>query len=128
MADGAPQAGDPIARYATPRWWELRWVLAGLVLIGLVPLLWPALPPLTDLPGHMGRWHIAMTIGQSPALARYYAYAWAPVGNLGMDILVPALAHMLPFELAAKIGVMLIPAVTMAGLLWIAREAHGRVP
>ena len=109
-------------------WWERRRVLFGLVLVGLAPLLWPALPPLTDLPGHMGRWHIAMTIGKSAALAHYYAFAWAPVGNLGMDILVPALAAVLPFELAAKIGVMLIPAITMAGLLWTAREAHGRVP
>jgi len=109
-------------------WWERRNVLFGLVLIGLVPLLWPALPPLTDLPGHMGRWHIAMTIGKSAALAHYYAFAWAPIGNLGMDMLVPALAAVLPFELAAKIGVMCIPAITMAGLLWIAREVHGRVP
>lgn len=109
-------------------WWARRGILAGVLLLGLVPLLWPALPPLEDLPGHMGRWHISLAIGQSAALARYYAFSWAPVGNLGMDLLVPALATILPFELAAKLGVILIPALTMAGLLWSAREAHGRVP
>lgn len=109
-------------------WWERRYALGALVWVGLVPLLWPALPPLTDLPGHMGRWHIAIAIGKSTALAHYYAFAWEPLGNLGMDLLVPALAAILPFELAAKIGVMFIPAITMAGLLWIAREVHGRVP
>ena len=117
---------DPIEQPL--RWWERRYALVAFVLIGLVPLLWPALPPLSDLPGHMGRWHIAMTIGKSPALTHYYAFAWEPVGNLGMDLLVPALAAVLPFELAAKIGVIFIPAITIAGLLWTAREVHGRVP
>lgn len=110
------------------RWWERRSVLLMLVLIGLVPLLWPSLPPLTDLPGHMGRWHIGMAIGTSAPLARYYSFTWAPVGNLGMDLLVPALASVIPFELATKLSVMLIPALTMVGMLWTAREAHGRVP
>ena len=113
---------------STVPWWARRGILAGVLLIGLVPLLWPALPPLEDLPGHMGRWHVSLALGQSAALARYYAFSWAPVGNLGMDLLVPALATILPFELAAKLGVILIPALTMAGLLWTAREAHGRVP
>jgi hypothetical protein len=98
------------------------------MLAGLIPLFWPALPPLSDLPGHMGRWHIEMTIGQSAVLAHYYAFAWAPIGNLGMDLLVPAFATVLPFEQAAKCGVMLIPLLTMAGLLCSAHEAHGRVP
>lgn len=109
-------------------WWERRSVHVALVLIGLAPLVWPSLPPLSDLPGHMGRWHIAMAIGHSVPLAQFYAFAWAPVGNLGMDLLVPAIATVLPFELAAKIGVILVPLLTMAGLLWSAHEAHGRVP
>lgn len=125
MTDGALEADGPIEQAS--RWWERRTACVALVLVGLVPLLWPALPPLTDLPGHMGRWHISMDIGKSAPLAHYYAFAWEPVGNLGMDLLVPALAAVLPFELAAKIGVMIIPAVTMAGMLWVAREVHGRV-
>ena len=116
----------PAAR-AKP-WWERRNILLLLLLIGLIPLFWPALPPLLDLPGHMGRWHIAITIGRSAALAGYYTFTWAPVGNLGMDLLVPALTRVIPFELAAKVGVMVIPAMTMVGLLWTAAEVHGRVP
>lgn len=103
-------------------------MLAALIIAGLLPLLWPSLPPLADLPGHMGRWHIQMAHGEGGPLAQYYDFAWAPIGNLGMDLLVPAIAKVLPFELAAKYGTALIPLLTMTGMLWIAREAHGRVP
>ena len=109
-------------------WWEQRNFLLVLLLIGLTPLFWPALPPLSDLPGHMGRWHIAISISRSAALASYYTFTWAPVGNLGMDLLVPALTAVMPFETAVKIGVILIPTLTMVGLIWTASEVHGRIP
>ncbi|HXH17302.1 MAG TPA: hypothetical protein VNJ10_14370 [Sphingomonas sp.] len=109
-------------------WWERRWLLAAIVLACAIPLLWPALPPLSDLPGHMGRWHIAMALHDSPSLARYYDYAWAPIPNLGLDLLVPAVSQVLAFETATKVVVIAIPVLTAAGLLWTAYEAHGRVP
>jgi hypothetical protein len=109
-------------------WWERRPYLLSLVLLGLVPLLWPALPPLDDLPGHMGRWHVSMAIGHSPALQRYYSFAWAPIGNLGMDLAVLPFASLFGLERGAKLAVMLIPLLTTIGMLWTAREAHGRVP
>ncbi|MFW2831174.1 hypothetical protein [Sphingomonas sp. ID0503] len=118
------EAAQPIA----PAWWERRGVLATLVLLTIVPLLWPAIPPLTDLPAHMGRWHISMVAGQGGPLDRYYGFRWALVGNLGLDILAPALAHLIGIEAATKALVMLIPPLTAAGLLWTAREVHGRVP
>ncbi|WP_082452783.1 hypothetical protein [Sphingomonas sp. Leaf208] len=113
---------------AMGRWWETRWFALALVLASAVPLLWPALPPLGDLPGHMGRWHIAMALPTSPDLQRYYAYHWALIPNLGMDLLVPALSHLFPFEVATKLAVIAIPMLTATGLLWAAREAHGRIP
>lgn len=112
----------------TRRWWETRWFALSVVLLSAVPLLWPALPPLGDLPGHMGRWHIAMALPTSPDLQRYYAYRWALIPNLGMDLLVPALARLVGFEPATKLAVMAIPMLTVAGLLWTAREVHGRIP
>lgn len=109
-------------------WWESRWAVGAFALLMAVPLLWPALPPLTDLPEHMGRWHISMSLGSADPLARYYGYSWRPLGNLGMDLLVPALALGIGLEPAAKLAVILIPVLTAIGLLWTAREAHGRIP
>ncbi len=109
-------------------WWERRWVAAVLALAWAVPLLWPSLPPLADLPGHMARWHISMALHGSPDLQRYYAYHWAVIPNLGMDLLVPALATLFGLESATKLAVIAIPVLTAAGLLAMAREVHGRVP
>jgi hypothetical protein len=110
------------------RWWETRRFAVALILLSAVPLLWPALPPLGDLPGHMGRWHVAMALPTSPDLQRFYTYRWTLIPNLGMDLLVPALARLFGLEPATKLAVMAIPMLTVAGLLWAAREAHGRVP
>jgi hypothetical protein len=110
------------------RWWERRWVAVVLALACALPLLWPALPPLVDLPGHMARWHIAMDLHRSADLQRYYDYHWAVIPNLGMDVLVPTLAMLFGLEFATKLTVIAIPVLTASGLLAMAREAHGRVP
>ena len=36
-------------------WWETRWFVAAMVILAAVPLLYPPIPPLVDLLGHMGR-------------------------------------------------------------------------
>ncbi len=101
---------------------------AALALACAVPLLRPALPPLADLPGHMARWHIGMMLHGSADLQRYYDFHWAVIPNLGMDLIVPALATVVGLEFATKLAVIAIPVLTAAGLLGMAREAHGRVP
>ena len=108
-------------------WWQRRVTLAALVVAAILPLLWPPLPPLTDLPGHVGRWHIAMAGPESP-LRQYYRIEWSLIGNLGTDLLAIPLARLIGLAAAARLIVMLIVAISMAGMLWLAREAHGRVP
>lgn len=103
-----------------------RRLTVGVILIAMaLPLIWPAIPPLTDLPGHMGRYRVAL--GGSEALARYFDYEWRPLGNLGVDALAVLLAPMLGIEGATKAVVVAIPVLAAAGMLWISREAHGRV-
>nr|WP_218821386.1 hypothetical protein [Sphingomonas laterariae] len=99
-----------------------------LVLAAALPLVWPTIPPLTDLPGHMARYKVALDIGQSPYLSRYFEFHWALFGNLGVDLLVMPLARAIGLEPAVKLIVMAIPPLTVAGMLWVAREVHGRVP
>lgn len=108
--------------------WEKPWVLALLVLASAFPLLWPDIPPLTDLPGHIGRYRVQLDLAASPTLQHFYAFTWQPIGNLGVDILVELLAPLIGLEPAVKLIVLLIPPLTVAGLLWTAHEAHGRIP
>lgn len=117
-------ADQPIA---IRRWWQTRAAMMVFIALAVVPLLWPAIPPLSDLPGHIGRYRIMAEAGRPP-LSQHYAVHWALIGNLGVDGLVLALAPLLGIELAAKIIVMLIPPLSVAAMLWLAREVHGRVP
>src|SRR4051794_13122690 len=72
----------------SPAWWESRWLLLALIAGSAIPLLYPPVPPLVDLLGHMGRYRVELDLGHSPWLQQYYGYRWAAIGNLGVDILV----------------------------------------
>ena len=113
----------------SPRlWWETRWFVALVVLLSAVPLLYPPIPPLVDLFGHMGRYRVQLDIDNSPWLRGYYGFHWAAIGNLGVDLLVMPLGRLLGLEPAVKLIVVSIPPMTVAGFLWVAREVHGRIP
>jgi hypothetical protein len=108
--------------------WERRDFVLVMVLLSIVPLLWPDVPPLLDLPGHMGRYRVQLDLATSPDLQQYYGFHWAVIGNLGIDLLVEALAPLIGLEASVKLIVLAIPALTAGGLLWVAYEVHGRVP
>ena len=109
-------------------WWQTRTFVALIALAALIPLLWPTIPPLVDLPGHMGRYRVQLDRGAHPWLGNWYDFNWSLIGNLGIDLLIEPLAPVIGLEPAVKLIVMAIPALTVAGLLWISREVHGRIP
>jgi hypothetical protein len=109
-------------------WWQTRTFVACVALASIIPLLWPEVPPLVDLPGHMGRYRVQLAIGDNPWLSQWYDFRWQLIGNLGIDLLIVPLAPIFGLQLAVKLIVMAIPALTVTGLLWIAREVHGRIP
>ncbi|MBB3881123.1 hypothetical protein [Sphingomonas pseudosanguinis] len=109
-------------------WWQTRWFVAAMALLAAVPLIWPTVPPLVDLPGHMGRYRVQLDYANQPWLSQWYHFEWQMIGNLGIDLLIEPLAPIFGLELAAKLIVMAIPVLTVTGLLWIAREVQGRIP
>ncbi len=109
-------------------WWEHPAVMGALVALSALPFLYPQIPPLVDLFGHMGRYRVQLDVGSSPFLDQYYTFRWAAIGNLGADLLVIPLRHLLGLEGAVKLIVVTIPPLTVAGFLWVAREVHGRIP
>src|ERR1044072_5897083 len=110
------------------QWWEKRWTVAALMPLSIFPLLWPDVPPLLDLPGHMGRYRVQLDLAASPDLQQYFGFHWQVIGNLGVDLLVQLLAPLIGLEPAVKLIVCAIPALTVGGMLWVAREVHGRIP
>jgi hypothetical protein len=115
------------SRRGEARWWEQRWFALAAVLLSSVPLLWPAVPPLTDLPGHIGRYHIAAQLGDSTLLRQHWDYRWRLIGNLGVDLAVLPLARMFGAVVAAKLVVLAIPPLTVAGLILVSRASGGRL-
>ena len=82
-ATDRPLIGAPPPRRPGPRpWWEGRPFLAALILVSMVPLIYPPVPPLVDLLGHMGRYRVQLDLDQSPIFQRYYHFEWALIGNL----------------------------------------------
>ena len=121
-------AAAPRSSNEPHNWWETRWFVAAMICIAFVPLLYPAIPPLVDLPGHMGRFRVELDLAHSPDLQRYYTFKWALIGNLGVDLLIIPMAKIFGLELGIKLIVMTIPPLTVAGFLWVAREVHNRIP
>lgn len=112
----------------TGGWWTKPALLIAVIVLAGAPLWWPAIPPLTDLLGHMGRYAVQLDGGHSADLARWYHFEWRWLGNLGVDLLVHLLGPVLGVEAATKLVVIAIPMLTAAGFLAVAREVHGRVP
>lgn len=117
-ADAPPQSN----------WIDGRRALLLLLVAVALPLVWPTLPPLVDLPAHMGRWRVQTAIDQVPSLAAAFDFQWRLIGNLGVDLLIQLLAPLLGVELATKVIVIAIPVAMAAGMIALAREVHGRVP
>ncbi|WP_246616839.1 hypothetical protein [Sphingomonas yunnanensis] len=109
-------------------WWQTRWFVLAAMVAACVPLLWPDIPPIVDLPGHMGRYRVQLDRGAHPWLTDWYQFRWSLIGNLGVDLLIEPLAPLIGLEPAVKLIILSIPALTVGGLLWIAREVHGRIP
>jgi hypothetical protein len=109
-------------------WWERRPFVAAMILLAAVPFFYPPIPPITDLIGHMGRYRVELDLAHSPSLQRYFNFHWALVGNLGVDLLIVPMAKVFGLELGVKLIVMAIPPLTVAGMLWVAREVHHRLP
>ncbi len=108
-------------------WWQNSWFIILASLISSVPLLYPAIPPLVDVPGHMGRYAVQLGLA-GPNASLWYDFNWTLIGNLGVDLLVMLFAPLFGLELGTKLIVMMIPALQVLGFLLAAREVHGQVP
>jgi hypothetical protein len=108
-------------------WWERRWFFA-LVLIGsAIPLLYPTIPPLVDLPGHMGQYRVELDDNSIPELRNFYSFHWQLIGNLAVDLLIIPMAKIFGLELGVKLIIIAIPMLAIGGIFWISREVHGKV-
>src|SRR5690349_17318501 len=107
----------------------LRLLSAAFVLVALTlsPLLWAAVPPLVDYPNHLARIWVLVQNGALPELAQNYVVAWRLLPNLAMDLIVPALAQIMPLEIAGRLFIALTMLSLLAGTMTLHRALYGRL-
>ncbi len=108
-------------------WWKGRAVQILALLLLALPVAVTTLPPLTDVLGHLGRYHIQLTLADSPALQRNWAFHWSLIGNLGVDLLIIPLSALFGLERAVWLVALILPPLFGWGLIRIARAHRGAV-
>src|ERR1700753_3010679 len=91
-------------------WWA---ALAALISVLLAPLFLTEIPPLLDYPNHLARMEILSRLPGDADLAKIYGVTWRIVPNIGIDLTMPALMHVLPLMVAGEgfvaAGLLLAP-------------------
>lgn len=110
---------SPLRSLAVLRW---RWIVA-LSALSVLPFLFVRIPPLTDVPGHIGRFAVQLAAPDSP-LHRYFDFAWRPTLNLASDLIVQALHPLLGPVAAMWLVCAAVPVLTVLGLMAITRRLN----
>lgn len=122
-AVGVAHSSDIAARIGSNTWPAF----ALICLAAILPLLAVDLPPLVDLPGHLGRYAIQTDLPNRPELRPYFSFEWKLIGNLGADILVETLHGWLGLEGAVRVIVIVTQLLAASAILQTSREIHGRI-
>ncbi len=108
-------------------WWLHRALWPLLALLATAPFWFVPLPPLTDLPGHLGRFHVQLNLAQSALLQKNWGFEWQLIGNLGTDLVVVPLAAVFGLERAIWLIALLLPPLYLWGIARVETAVHGRV-
>ena len=106
----------------------MRTAVFAAMIAATLPMWFVHTPPLVDLVGHMGRYHIQLHLADSPALQAHWQYQWSLIGNLGVDLLMEPLGRLLGVERASWLVAALLPALMILGVVQLARAWHGEIP
>lgn len=116
-----PAKGNEKRRYLINQRLGIGAAFLALLVIVSVPVFSTVLPPLVDYPNHLARMHLIVAGGN-----QFYAVHWAPLPDLAEDLVVPALAQVMPVDLAAKFFLVVTFALIAGGTLCLNRVAAGR--
>jgi hypothetical protein len=125
----AVKALSPLSKRGIPHPTGLLWWSATIALaIGLLfPIFAAGIPPLLDYPNHLARMDILAHGADEPALARMYRIDWHIVPNIGIDLIMPPLLHVLPLLTAGKIFLALAVLLPYFGIILLHKSLF-RVP
>ena len=99
-------------------WWAAFLLLAVVL---LVPLGLTEIPPLLDYPNHLARMDILANVARDPDLARIYGSNWQIVPNIGIDLAMPALMHLLSLTASGTVFLALALLMPLIGVVVLHR-------
>lgn len=105
-----------------------RAILLAVMIISTMPFWLVSIPPLNDLLGHMGRYHLQLELPDNPLLKQHWDLHWMLIGNLGVDLVMQVVGPIFGVERGAWLVTMAIPPLMIWGLVRLARAYHGHVP
>ncbi|MGR6330530.1 hypothetical protein ACU5AX_15820 [Sphingomonas sp. XXL09] len=95
----------------------------GLALLAALPILLTRIPPLTDVPGHIGRLSVQTAAAGDPLL-RYFGFHWALTLNLASDLIVQLVHPVIGVIPTIWLLSAATPALTVIGIVAIARVTN----
>lgn len=99
--------------------------LASACLALVLPLLVIDVPPVLDYPNHLAR-AVALANPGDPFLSRFYAPHWAIIPDLGIDLVLPPLLHVLPVHVAGRLVIAAFVLLPVLGAVAYSRAVWGR--
>ncbi len=100
-------------------------MFALLCMVLLAPLALVDVPPLLDYPNHLARAVVLAAGASDPFLSQMYATHWTIIPNLGTDLVLPSLLHVLPVHLAGRIVVGITILLPVIGTIAYSRAVFG---
>lgn len=103
----------------------LRLALPLVLALLAAPLALTDIPPLLDYPNHLARMHVIAAHASDPAVAAIYDLRWRLIPNIGMDLVVPALARVMPLDIAGRLFAAAALLLPVLGVVALHRAAFG---
>ena len=97
------------------------------LLVAVAPLCFSKYAPLLDYPWHLARIYILDNWDKSPLLQNWYDIRSFILPNVGMDLITLFLAKILPVEVAGRVFIAVVFAITLSGSMFLYRAVNGRL-
>ena len=97
----------------------------AICLLLILPFMFVKIPPLTDVPGHMGS-SAAAAYSEDPDFARFMGYSWHLVPNLGTEVVVVMTRRLIGITGAYWLAAAIIPPLLGLGILVVTRALNPR--
>lgn len=122
LGDSAIQVVSPANRQQLGS----HWLVFGTVLLFLcLPVITTHYAPLVDYPSHLARAYILSQYSHTPIFQHNYVEVREVIPNLAIDLIVPALLHVVGIVAASRIFLFLMIVVFALGVRMLDAAIHG---